>query len=853
MALLRDELNRGDAGHLRVVLVSRARTLLRAAADMAERDGTELLVRHPRMLALADPDAAELDKATELALGTALDVWQSQLRSHRPEPDEEGAELAPLKDPARAFLGTWDTFESSRLAIEVKWRHGVQTNTTQSDEGELAERLLNLFRDTNAEAILSRTLIERFNKFSSASSRFLLEPGQLALHARLTKVPASRRIYITPVVKGAVGPIQVADWEGSPAGVADLSLEEIASKVRNESERPLVWSLALACAGRWKQAAIFARSALQLADLEGNRDTADEARLLRAEIRRLGASAPPPADPDNEPANPEERYERSMHDLAKVRPANAARGLREESAQLLEAALAGVEMADLPEKLRDCFTRLDKAADEADGPESEARYIALLLMLYLYDVRRCGDKSALRPEERLRASARHQDLAKVFQQLQKHDQTDAMPHRARALEVIGYVLFDAAPADHAPRDGASCPKPANVPLELRGELSDLLEGLEVSSDRIAAFLKDEIETILEALRPFHNPELLLAPVVTPQTALDQLREDHPDIADKISGPLQSIEAVGKALLSTGPRPTDGHTIERAITDLETAIALGRQRKIAPAQMFHLRSTFLYARLLDATLEPKYARRQRFEELIGEYQALHDDYPDATLPCLRVGYLAEKIGRLELERTAVATALELVDADKYYPKEVAGPHWLQSFVRRRHAAIGLRDNPAVNLKWSGEPDSAEASRQARALIAACRFLLEAERLDIASGGDDAHQLERQRRTNNIVYYGSRLIERTGSEETFNRLSPGKPLAVFVDRLLPQDIEGLADIDIVHSVGCYYAAVVNVAKAQRAARRIFGLMGMGKNMAGPETREAHDWLPVGQQVELAPAPA
>ena len=91
MELLRGELDHSGYGHLRVVLVSRARTLLRAATDLATRRGGELLVRHPRMLALAGTDAGELDKATELALGTALDVWQGQVRNHpKVESDEEG-------------------------------------------------------------------------------------------------------------------------------------------------------------------------------------------------------------------------------------------------------------------------------------------------------------------------------------------------------------------------------------------------------------------------------------------------------------------------------------------------------------------------------------------------------------------------------------------------------------------------------------------------------------------------------------------------------------------------------------------------------------------------------------------
>jgi hypothetical protein len=863
MAQLRRELDLGGADHLRVVLVSRARTLLRAAADLAAQDGTELLVRHPRMLALAGRNVDRLDEATDLALGTALDVWQSQLENHpKPEPGQEEDGLSSL-EPAKAFLATWDTFERSRLAVEAKWRQRMPTTAKPSAEGEIAEQLLALFCDANPEAILKRTLIDRFNKFTTASSRFLLETGQLRLPVRLTK-PAGGRVYVTPVVMGAVGPIQVADWEGSPPSGAALSLEEIASKVSTEAERPLIWSLALACAGRWKQAAIFARSAQQLADLEDDHDTADEGRLLRAEIRRLGATAPIVADRDDDDRPPEVRYERSLKDLGHVRPVNQARRLREEAAQLLEAALAGAVVPDFADKLRDCFTRLDVAADNADGNESKARFIALLLMLHLYDVRYCSDRPALLPEQRRRAGERHKDLVKVFNLVQGQGHIDTMPHRARAMEVIGYVLPGGAPEGQRSRTSANKPRPGNIPDTLRGELPDLLKGLEVSSDKIAGFLKDEIKTILELLRPLHSPELLLAPVPPPQSAIDQLRERHPDLADKIAMPLACLETVGDSLLTRGPSPDHERSLEQAIGDLEAVIVLGSQRQIDGKQMFHLRSALLYARLLDATLEAKHVREQRFDELIRQYQALSRDYPDATLPHVRVGYLAEKIGRLELECQAITDALKLVDADRYYTQEAGGPHWLQSFVRRRHASIVLRNIPDAKAKWSGDPASPEASEQVRALTEACSILLDAEQRDVAPGSGRAIDLDRRRRINNIVYYGSRLTERTGSEDAFNGLSPKMPLAAFVDRLMPAGVEELDDIDFVHTIGCYHAAVANMTnvkrvvtastkEARRAAEHIFRLMSVGKNMASRETAEAHGWLTAGQQAEPMAASA
>ena len=166
-----------------------------------------------------------------------------------------------------------------------------------------------------------------------------------------------------------------------------------------------------------------------------------------------------------------------MKELAKVGKANAARRLREEAAHLLEAALAKVAVPDLPGKLRHHFDALDKAADEAGGDEPKARYIALLLMLYLYDVRRSGERPALRQSDHARARGRHRDLVGLLQPLQKSGQADAMPHRARAMEVIGYVLFEAAPRDDAPPAAFTALKPANVPVEAaRGHWLGPVEG-----------------------------------------------------------------------------------------------------------------------------------------------------------------------------------------------------------------------------------------------------------------------------------------------------------------------------------------------------------------------------------------
>ena len=252
---------------------------------------------------------------------------------------------------------------------------------------------------------------------------------------------------------------------------------------------------------------------------------------------------------------------------------------------------------------------------------SKARFIALMLMIQLYDERLSGGRCALRPEDRIRAATRHKELSEVFKSVEKQGHIDTMPHRARAMEVIGHVLPGAeAGGANLSHPGANRPRPANVPDTLRRDLPDLLMGLEASHDNIAAFLKKEVENIQEGLRPLHNPELLLAPVSTPQSAVDLLKQHNPDISAMIAEPLQRLEAAGRSMLSNGPTSEHGRTVDQSIAELEAAVTSGRQQRIDGHRMFYLRVALLYARLLDATLEPTYAQRQRFRKLIGEMKS-----------------------------------------------------------------------------------------------------------------------------------------------------------------------------------------------------------------------------------------
>lgn len=408
----------------------------------------------------------------------ALDSWRSHLARL---PDEIGLS-APLEEAGRAFLDAWDTFETSRLAIEAKWRGNLTAAPKPSDDQNLAEQLIQLFcSDENAEAVLNQTHIESFTEFGKISIEFLLEGSQLDIKARVTATGSGHRVYVTPLMIGAVGPTQVRRWHSLKTDVVDLTLKEIADSVLVASERPLIWALALACAGRWLQAAIFARGALQLAELEQNQQaTADEARLLRAEIRRLGAHAA--TDPDDEYKDAALRYRISMDYLASVGEVNAARRLREQAAQFLDAALSGVAIDDLPRRLQTFYIELDRSGDLIVDNESKARCFALMLMLCCYDRRQRSTDPAITSNLAERARKRHNDLVMVLMRLRASGQTEVLPHRARAMAVIGCVLFevpDTATVRLPQRPAYVAPRAANVPLALRGwRAARSAEGLE---------------------------------------------------------------------------------------------------------------------------------------------------------------------------------------------------------------------------------------------------------------------------------------------------------------------------------------------------------------------------------------
>jgi len=833
---IREILRNAGVTSLRLVLASRARSLLQAGFEYAKSNGLRPFVRHPRLLSPAAGQAEMLDEASKIAVKTALAVWVSELRRAGESVDDVNG-FAIFERPALAFLETWDTFESSVLAVETKWRANIEPSSEVREESQLAERLIDLFKnDHSVEAVLNGKLIDTIASFADASSRFLLDDKELSFLARINTTNSGARIEVTPVSATFIGPVQVENWLARPrlseTGLTEkVPLAEIAERARGKAERPLIWAVALACAGRWEQSAIFAKSALQLARLEQNIATKDEARLLLVKIQRFGANA---EGPDADDAlNAAGRYEYALKLLERVSDANAGRRLREKTAQLLEAALANVEIADVDMQLRHCFRELDQSTAEADGDDARSRCCALMLMICLFDARRGGTHGILKRPQFLKARERHEELVAILGSWQNQEQVETIPHRVRAMEFLGYVLLD----DDFANGKVESHVAAKIPPELRGELPDLLKGIRSEKDLMAHFLEDELEMIEEYLRPFHEVELSLDPVPIPPSALASMDE-------RIRTVLINIEVIGTKKVKTPLSPIDEVELSTIIAELSRFSAVRGREDIGRNDTFYLRSALFYTKLLRATLEPRRVRQQSFLELITDYHEICRDYPRAALPHLRLSYLGEKTKNAELERSAIDAALARVDADPYYVAVSGGSPWLQSFVRRRAAAISLRNVPGATLSWSDPPETS-SQEQVEALGAAIRSLVEANERDPGARTSEAYEIERKRRANNVIFYASRLLERPGGERALYNVCSKERLARFLNKLVPTGtLEDMDDIDQLHTVGCYYTVLGQIDESERAATRIFSLVGKGRRFKGEQADasyiEVSTWL-------------
>jgi hypothetical protein len=166
------------------------------------------------------------------------------------------------------------------------------------------------------------------------------------------------------------------------------------------------------------------------------------------------------------------------------------------------------------------------------------------------------------------------------------------------------------------------------------------------------------------------------------------------------------------------------------------------------------------------------------------------------------------------------ALDLVKSDPFIEQK---EHWVISTMRRRVAA-GHAEH-AEKLREAIESASPDVEREyIEALLRAFATAYGGYPEEIQIRSDSLFELEACRRTNNIVYYASLILEQPSGEERLRQANFGREqLRQMVEMLHPSGIDQVMDHNLAHTIGYAYDALGDPAPATEAAKRFFTLVG------------------------------
>ncbi len=857
--------------------VTRAMTLIRAARDEDMLNQFDLkpvdFLCHPRLMALH----ARRTETSE-AYGEPAEQMRVALRTHRKhltnqEVVKEDA-VASVHGTPPAFVAaiaqmvqTWKKFESWRIAMAPP-HQSVSAQERKRDDDEVLQTLIEGFlHERSALRLIDRELqqqVDRFGRETFALSSAVI-PEDVPV---LAWSAAAGRIRILPLTACSIGPLQFAHLGlevGQGLHLEPKGRERLEDSQVNAAERYLGWALLLACGQRWSLAETYADSAESVARILQLRNAdaiADEASLLRAQVRRL---APP---------SPEKG--RAERPLPELRPqTNDARFALERAAQALERALAAHAAAE-PAGAADqssgpvaasVFPLLNEAFDQT-GRDAILRLQALTLALCC-ELAPGGDPQGKRASEWFRDLRGH--LGRLRQSVGTAEHLRGrsgvgLPFLPRAVEIVAYqacVPDDPEGMRAGRRESAAGASPRlAVPSEVRLEAQSVLDALEKATDATSRLVQEMLTPIVQRIRRQRRRELVYAPILASyaQTPILQLMPAG-EVQELARGAFERIDRIAGISQEVGVGPENREDLGRARDDLDRAYELlqtktATTRAVAadaaqkpPDAAFYLRMEACYARLLLVLVSPRDDQHAEREALADRYRQIAAEYPQASIPHLRLDVvltdLARQSARSDRDHSdalhaEAAEALEAARRRLVDDTSLQGSdHWVRSTIERRHAqriftAAEKACDAWLQARREGLPH-ADAERGRIAAMMTEAFRIVRDGFDItAHRPDHLHRLEATRRANNILYYAMTMKTKLDMPDALDTL--GITLAEIdqlCDYLSPGGLQVLDDWDIAHTLGCSYAALGRPLEATKAGDRLADLIfESGEDLSDPK---------------------
>jgi hypothetical protein len=791
-------------------------------------------LRHPRLMALNNsPDAGFVeDQNVTRTLMIALRTYRAQLKIEDSSLDR--ADEVRLSHAIEMLLQAWQQFERSGLTNELRATAPIKANNSDSVEAEFSA-LIDWFRsDSDMLKVMQRDLLRAIGHFGEATFALARSGTESPIQARIHEYGHPTRARVLPMVAGAPGPIDF--FSPQLRGLQRVSdLEEAMGKLDSDTaERYVAWSLLFACQGRWDLAAVYADSAIAVARLQHTNEAAniaDEARLLRAQIQRLGGGTERERSKSDELLR---RYERTGRMLTEIALPRDPRVPREQAAQLLELCLS-VDQAngDLP-SLAKGIDLLHQALDWARRDDLLRSRILELGLNYHLAVR---DRPGLWPErtdaDEIVASRWHQELHSILEHQRQHLMMDEISRRARAMEIIGFQLVPQKPsadddevlARWAAR--ATSEKPLRVPLNLRLDVGDLRDQIKRSNDQTAAMIQVELESILRRLYHRRPRDLIYAPI---WAAYDVARIisliNDQDLRNLAGEAYILLKKVAGASQHAGIQPDDRAPLQEAAAEFARIAGLlqtqssGRSLDATNA-LFYLRMENCYARLLLSRIGREEERQKLLSELESDYRVIASDYPAASIPHFRLNVILSEMERREDAFDELNKALRLVEQDPFLQTP---NHWVRSTMERRLAGQLSREAEKTLDQLKEYPDDQQRDCVLTDLLNAFKILYDGWRTPESPEVDYLRQLEARRRINNIVYIASLIftVDPRGAGLLLKLGFDRHKMLSLLERLHGGRIDEITELNVVHTVGYASAILGDIPNSVRAGHQVMKLL-------------------------------
>ena len=849
---LNDTLREVPGPRVAARLVARAMTLVNATLDSKalERAGLAPVsfLRHPRLVALHPKPAVATspagdsvdDPGPERRLIVALETYRRHLSVAFPDGrTEPSAEMGGTQADAAAFgravqllVETWKDFETWHMAMAPPL-DGVARDDDDSDLRKLVEAFVN---DPDVMRLVNEELLRSIDRFGSVTFSFGTAdiPDEVPL---LVTAHGERHTLILPLNAALLAPVEFAGTavpEAAGVVLVRNGRELLRQIADTPAERYLGRALLLACGQGWKLAEIYAESAIDVTRLLSSneaRQLADEARLLRAQVRRLHGEY-----------NAEDGRRASDGGLRKIGTQEKdPRVLLERAAQILELRLSGKEQAG-PD-LQAGLTLAELACALSDRQALTHLQALTLRLIFHLAVRTHGERWRLpTPPDARAALDSHAALHGAMTESRRT--LPQLPQMARAVEIIGFQLPQSDNAGPRPDIASRLARhrpfrpPLRVPADLRLDSRNLLEATAPASDAITRFVRDELEFIVKRIDRQRRRELIYAPVWAPYMSGQILDLIGPGAAhDRAEAGLATLQRIADTSQVVRVDPEEYDALGRARDDLDQALTLlsaqAADAKLRRA-LFHVRMEACYARLLLVLISRDDDKQRLREELAQQYRAIAADYPEASIPYFRLHVVLNDIDRQGLRQSPDASARHEVEAREALERArqlmradafLSDPgHWVFSTVQRRSASAIYMEAEKLCQSWHSDPaDQARRQQFEARLLEAFGLVRDGFHVPSQASDDQLQQLEATRRANNIVFYASRFITEHAADDSLARLDITRTeLDALIHFLCPDTVAALFDTGLVHTIGYAHFALGSAEAASEAGERVVALI-------------------------------